>query len=119
MKALVVDDSKLARKKIRDVLLDAGIDDIYEAADGEEGLSVFKEELPEIVITDYEMPKKNGIQMVEEMIKIKDDIKRILITSVVNKRILIEADEVKFDDIIYKPFKKEKLRDKILEFIQN
>lgn len=67
-KALVVEDTQSIRKLIVTLLNEVGIN-CFEAADGEEALSIVMEKASEIqlLITDMEMPKKDGIQLIQEL----------------------------------------------------
>ncbi|MCF6355127.1 MAG: response regulator [Candidatus Polarisedimenticolaceae bacterium] len=67
-KALVVEDTQSIRKLIVTLLNEVGIN-CFEAADGEEALSIAIEKASEIqlLITDMEMPKKDGIQLIQEL----------------------------------------------------
>jgi CheY-like chemotaxis protein len=57
-KILIVDDSKLIRMQVRDMLPDQV--DILEAGDGVEGLTMIDQERPSLVLLDFFMPKMNG-----------------------------------------------------------
>lgn len=59
---LVVDDDPLLRLNVRNLL--GPYMTVLEAEDGEEGLSVALRSLPDIIVTDMDMPKMNGLQMV-------------------------------------------------------
>ena len=55
--------------------------DVYLAADGAEGLEKFKEYRPDLVVTDIEMPKLDGLEMSKEIRKISPDTPIILTTA--------------------------------------
>ena len=63
---LIVDDAKMVRQMGRDSLEQAGFD-VVEAEDGEEGLRLFGERTPDLVLLDVEMPKVNGFAVCEEI----------------------------------------------------
>lgn len=62
-KVLVVDDSGTMRKIITRALNAVGFTDVIEAADGAEGLRVFRENPVSLVLTDWNMPNKSGIEL--------------------------------------------------------
>ncbi len=66
-KVLVVDDSGTMRKIIIRSLLAAGFTDIVEAADGVEGLAAFQAGMFDLVMTDWNMPNKNGLELTREI----------------------------------------------------
>jgi len=66
---LYVEDSDLTRAMISTVLEDL-VKKVYTAADGLEGLNVYKKIIPDIVITDMYMPNMDGIALVKEIKKI-------------------------------------------------
>lgn len=62
MKILIVDDDAFIRKMICGILEEKPQIKIITATNGEEGVEKFKEEIPDLVILDVEMPKLNGYQ---------------------------------------------------------
>lgn len=72
VRVLIVDDSAFIRKALADILRkDNDIQVVGEAKDGEEAIEKFKELSPDVITLDYEMPKKNGIEVIREIMKIK------------------------------------------------
>jgi serine/threonine protein kinase len=65
MRVLVVDDSPAARRYIRSVLNGLGVSDIVEATDGREAMSLVEKSGFDLVVTDYNMPRVNGRELVE------------------------------------------------------
>jgi len=66
-RVLIVDDSATIRQQVRMALTQAGFD-VIEAADGEDGVAKIRSD-PDIsaVICDVNMPKKNGLELIEEI----------------------------------------------------
>jgi two-component system chemotaxis response regulator CheB len=78
---LVVDDSALAREIIKDFLeSDGNFNIIGEAADGEEGIEKILSLNPDLVTLDIEMPKKNGLEVIKEVMK-KTSVPIVVITN--------------------------------------
>jgi two-component system chemotaxis response regulator CheB len=72
IRVLIVDDSAFIRKALIDILRrDNDIQIVGEAKDGSEAIEKFKELKPDVITLDYEMPKKNGIEVIREIMKIK------------------------------------------------
>src|SRR5712692_5806019 len=66
---LVIDDDMMVRRSIEIILAEAGY--AVSAADsGVEGLKMFSEQLPHLVITDIIMPDKDGVEVILELRKI-------------------------------------------------
>ena len=65
MKLLIVDDEILTRTGLISSIswANLGIDEVYEAADGIEGLKTAEKYRPEIILSDVRMPRMNGIDM--------------------------------------------------------
>jgi len=68
---LIVDDSKTIRSVIRKTLYIAGvpISELYEAANGREGLQVMRDNWVDLCFADINMPEMNGIEMIEKMLE--------------------------------------------------
>jgi len=69
MKILTVDDSRTMRDMLRLALSGAGFD-VVQAVDGADGLDVLERETPDLVITDINMPKMDGISLIREARKL-------------------------------------------------
>lgn len=76
---LIIDDNYDFRKFIREVLEKEGYE-VTEAADGDEGLKVFREKGADLVITDIIMPGKEGIQTMVELRRDSPDVKIIAVS---------------------------------------
>jgi len=105
---LVVDDDKNILNVYKD-LLEVFFKKVYIAGDGKEGLTNFKKYNPDIIITDYKMPKINGLEMAEDILKIDEKIPIILLTAFDDKYILKDAINKNIVSFIQKPIKKEEL----------
>ncbi|NLI25403.1 MAG: response regulator [Bacteroidales bacterium] len=118
-KILIVEDNYELRNFLMDSLDEKF--DVYEAADGEEGLMMVQDVLPEIVISDVMMPKMNGIELCRA---IKSDVRIshipvILITVLNSEKDKIEGLESGADDYLIKPFNLRVLELKISNIIEN
>ena len=89
--------------------------ELYVACDGEEGLSLFIKYQPDIVITDINMPKKNGIEMSKAIKKIKPDQQIIITTAHSETSHCMEAIDLQISSYLLKPVDKNILIRKILE----
>jgi DNA-binding NtrC family response regulator len=78
-KILVIDDDTIVRVTIVQILEEEGYD-VVSAEDGLRGMAVFRQEQPDLVITDIIMPEQEGIQTIAEMLKTKPDTKIIAVS---------------------------------------
>jgi CheY-like chemotaxis protein len=65
-KVLLVDDSKFLRLTNQRILTMAGFE-VFAAADGEEGLQVANEKLPDIILLDMMLPKISGPEVLKRL----------------------------------------------------
>ncbi len=63
---LVIDDEPQVRRLLQTILERAG-HDVFEAADGMEGLMTARARQPDLVVTDILMPNKEGIETIREL----------------------------------------------------
>jgi diguanylate cyclase (GGDEF)-like protein len=99
---LFVDDNMDLRQSF-DFFMRDSIKNLYLAKDGVEGLDIFYEYRPDIVIADVNMPVLNGIEM-SRIIKQGDpDTPIMLISAKEDTNVLKEAIEIKIDTFITKP----------------
>ena len=77
MKVMIVEDDPASRNYIKDTVEAEGHQTVG-AEKGEIGLEVFKEHLPDLVLSDIQMPVVNGLEMLEAMrIQNADSARRI------------------------------------------
>ena len=78
---MLADDHVLMREGIRQLLeFDGSIDVIAEANDGEECLEKLNAVKPQVLLLDINMPKKNGIEVLEDIKKKNIDVKVLILT---------------------------------------
>ena len=111
---LYVEDEDDIREMLKDVLKD-DFKKFVTAKNGEEGLQKFKELKFDIVITDIEMPKMDGLTLAQNIKKISKDTPVILLTAYSEKERLFKAIDVGVTKYLVKPFTPEKLLDVICE----
>jgi len=69
-KILIIDDDKIFSKVLKDSLCGDGKDcTVINTYNGEEGLSMAKDEKPDLIISDLMMPKMSGIELIKELKK--------------------------------------------------
>ncbi|MFC6602314.1 response regulator [Ectobacillus funiculus] len=105
MKVLVVDDEQHVREGIR-LLGDwerYGIDEIYEAANGEEALRLIQTYKPDIIFSDMKMPKMDGIELLERIKKQHPTCKTIFVTGYDDYHYMRKAIHFGSFDYILKP----------------
>ncbi|NJL72226.1 MAG: response regulator [Candidatus Competibacteraceae bacterium] len=88
-KILVVDDEVPNLRLLRRVLSEEH--DIFEAASGQEGVSLLEKEEISLIITDQRMPSMTGVQLLEQSLKIRPDAIKILLTGYTDVQALIDA----------------------------
>lgn len=81
VKVLVVDDHQLLRIGVRDAIgRNSRFKIVGEAADGEAALELMASLKPDIVITDIDMPRLNGLETIREIRKLAFEVKVIILT---------------------------------------
>lgn len=92
---------------------------LYTANDGEEGLRLFNEYSPDIVITDLKMPYKCGIEMSREMRQINPQQVILFTTAYTEPHYTIQALDLQVNGYLLKPVDKKQLEEKINQFSKN
>lgn len=79
------------------------VKNIYIAYNGEEGLALYKEHQPDIIITDLQMPIINGLDMIENIRSIDNEVSIIITTAFNESNYLLKAIRMNVDDYLMKP----------------
>lgn len=111
---LIVDDSQTMRKVIRKSVTLAGFDlgECWEAGDGREALTVLKTHAVDLVLTDFNMPGMDGVEMLKELQKDEKNrhVPVVFITAQVNAMVLQEGSALGIKGYLQKPFHPEDIR---------
>lgn len=117
MKVLVADDSGIMRKIIIRSLNAVGVTEIVEAADGQEAIDTYKNEPVDLILTDWNMPNKNGLDVVTEIRALGSTVPIIMVTTEAQKSQVIAAIQAGVNDYLTKPFEADDLRAKLDKFV--
>jgi YesN/AraC family two-component response regulator len=121
LKVLVVEDNKITRDQIVK-LLNHLFDNITLSSDGVDGLEKFKTNNFDLIISDINMPKMNGLIMSEEIKSINQDIPIILISGENEVEYFMHSIKIGIDGFLLKPLSLEQflsILSKIIKNIQN
>ena len=119
-KLLIVDDEPLIRKGIL-TLVDfekLGITDAYEASNGTEGLRLFIQHAPQLILLDINLPVMNGLELAQAIKALDRQAKIAMITGYDYVDYAISALKIGVDDYILKPVSKQDVTDVIAKLIQ-
>lgn len=104
---VIVDDEKLARNRIRDLIdeLEVDVQVLGEAANGKEAVEIIRSQSPDLVLLDIQMPVLDGFDVVDLLGSDRPDI--IFITAF--DEYALKAFEIHAVDYLLKPVRKERL----------
>ncbi len=112
-RVLVADDSSTMRKIILRSLQAVGVPSATEAADGNEAVALFKPGEFDLVLTDWNMPGKTGLEVVQEVRAKDPKVPIIMITTEAEKSRVMQAIQAGVSDYLVKPFTADTLREKL------
>ncbi len=103
-KILLADDSHAIRFLVSEILTNAGFT-VIEAEDGQQAIEKTYKENPDLLILDYEMPKKTGFEVVQEVRSRTGYLHTpiIIFTAVTDKSTKLEGLGLDIDDYLTKP----------------
>lgn len=82
MRILIVDDSELTRGMIKDLLTEMGHEVVGEGCDGADGVRLFAQTSPDLVLMDMIMPGKTGLEALGEIRAIDPAARVVMVTAV-------------------------------------
>ena len=101
---LIVDDEKIERNGIKFLLKRAGIEcEIAEAANGKDALEYIKNNEIDILLTDVKMPFMDGIELIENVVGLKQNIKYVIFSGCSEFDYARQAVRLGVSDYILKP----------------
>jgi two-component system, chemotaxis family, chemotaxis protein CheY len=120
MKFLVVDDSLTMRRIVVNALKSLGYEQVTEAGDGKEAITKLTIEGATFVITDWNMPEMNGLELARWLRSNTqyENMPILMITTRGNKDDVIEAMRARVNNYIVKPFTPQGLKEKIEQILK-
>lgn len=111
---LCVEDNKTTQL-IYDSIFEDIVNEIIFADNGEDGYQKFIDNNIDLIISDYDMPILNGIDMIEKIRKINKDIPIILVTAIQEIDVTVKALQLNVNNFLAKPIKS----DEVMKAIEN
>jgi len=115
IKILSVDDFSTMRRIVKNLLKQLGYYNVEEAENGEAAFEMMKENRYDLVISDWNMPVKTGIQLLRD-VRADPSLKDtpfLMVTAEAEKDNVLEAMEAGVNNYILKPFTAKVLEDKL------
>lgn len=121
MQFLVVDDSPTMRRIVVNALRSIGYESVVEAEDGQDALSKLQANTIDFIITDWNMPNLNGLDLTKTIRSgsANNTIPILMVTTRALKQDIIEALQAKVNNYIVKPFTPTVLKEKIDLILQS
>ncbi len=101
---LIVDDSRISRRILRNILEQGGHEIIAEAGNGKEGVEMYIEHRPDLVTMDITMPVMDGLESLRQIIEADSSAKVLMITAAGQKDKMMQAIKLGCIDFVAKPF---------------
>jgi len=115
---LVVDDNQYMRKMVRNLLVNCGVKEIYEAADGIAALDTIRTVGPQVVILDWEMPLLSGAELVRIVrspgVFPVPDVPIIMLSGYGERWRVVEAMRLGVNEYLVKPVSAKALYDRLV-----
>lgn len=109
IKIVIVDDSSFSIALLRNILEENGFEVVGEAGSLEEVKQVVKEKKPTLVTMDMTLPGTDGLECTRAIHEIDENIKVIVVSSMMDEEIVKEAKENKVSAYVQKPVDEEEL----------
>jgi two-component system chemotaxis response regulator CheY len=115
MKILVVDDFSTMRRIVKNVLKQLGFENIEEAEDGVQALAKLKAGSYGFMVSDWNMPNMDGLQLLKEVRKDPQlsNLPVLMVTAEAEKTMVITAIQAGVNNYVVKPFTAEVFKEKM------
>jgi len=118
VKILLIDDEEFTRKELSGYLEEEGYY-VITASEGEEGIRMFEEHYPELVLTDVKMPKVDGFEVLRRIKTQKPETRVIILTGHGDEDMVLKALKEGANDYIKKPLNLSHLSECIMRAIES
>jgi len=118
-KILIVDDAAFMRMMVKENLKKAGFSEFAEAGNGEEAITQYENESPDLVLLDITMPLRDGLSALQEIREKDPEAKVVMCSAMGQENMVIESIKLGALDFIVKPFKPERLLQTVKNVLDN
>ena len=118
MKLMIVDDSNIMRRRIERSQQFEELELVGTAANGLEAIELFRKMDPDVITMDLTMPQMDGIECIENIVKLKPAVRILVISALADKATAVEAMEKGANGFLNKPFTDRQLNEAIAELIR-
>jgi len=121
MRLLIVDDSNMIRSRISRVVQNGGLSGISLvglARNGAEALRVARATRPDVVTMDLTMPEMDGIECIQEMLRMLPRTSILVVSALADKATAIEALRRGARGFVAKPFSDDELKIALLDVVE-
>ncbi|MCM3706438.1 response regulator [Cytobacillus firmus] len=101
---IIVDDAKFMRVTLSSILKKADHEIVGEGENGKEGVDLFVNLKPDLVMMDITMPEMSGLEAVREIKRQNPNAKVIMCSAMGQQKVIVESIEAGAKDFIIKPF---------------
>ena len=115
-KILIVDDSPISRRMLKSCLPKDREFEIMEAGDGLDGVEKYTSFAPDLTFMDLTMPVMDGLQALQEILKLDSDAVVVVCTADVQAQSIMRVYEVGAAHLVKKPPTKDKIFEALTKF---
>ena len=115
---LIVDDSNIMRRRIERSQQFDELEVVGAASNGVEAIELFRRTDPELVTMDLTMPQMDGIECIEQIVRLKPAVRILVISALADKATAVDAMEKGANGFLNKPFTDRQLNEAIAELIR-
>ena len=101
---LIVDDSSIMRKILKNIVTKNGYEVVGEASNGEIGVKKYRDLRPDIVTMDFVMDEMNGLEALKSIVSINPDANVVMVSSMGQEVIVRDAIILGARNFLLKPF---------------
>ena len=115
LKILLVEDQAEVRSMLRNMLVERGVTQVFEAKDGREGLDFVDSafDFINLVICDWNMPNMSGVEFLRQIRTVDADLPFLMVTGRSDIESVVEAKACGVTGYIRKPFSSSELEEKL------
>ncbi|MFT3738427.1 MAG: response regulator [Breznakibacter sp.] len=116
-KLLVVDDCQTTRTIVKDIFRNSGLT-ILESTNGNDAISMMMKQHPDLVLLDINMPEKDGLDVLEELIEENYNTPIVIISSDVSNDTKKTCTALGVKEYIEKPLNPAKLKETVEKYLK-